>query len=102
MDTQPLILLFIFSFSLLMLWEAWDKQRRAKTAPTAPAPQQGVPAPAKPSAAAPLKAPAGDVPAADAATKGETVRITPDLLVADIDTLGGTLKRLEVLCPQHP
>ncbi|OGA73806.1 MAG: membrane protein insertase YidC [Betaproteobacteria bacterium RIFCSPLOWO2_12_FULL_65_14] len=96
MDTQRLILLFIFSFSLLMLWEAWDRQSRPKPAPTAPAAQQGVPAPAKP-ATAPLKPAAGEVPAADAAAKGETVRITTDLLVADIDTLGGTLKRLELL-----
>jgi len=28
MDTQRLILLFIFGFSLLMLWEAWDKEHR--------------------------------------------------------------------------
>jgi len=99
MDTQRLILLFIFSFSLLMLWEAWDKQNRPKPAPTPPAAQQGVGAPAQPSAAAP--APAGEVPAADAAAKGETVRITTDLLVADVDTLGGTLKRVELLRHKH-
>ena len=99
MDTQRLILLFIFSFSLLMLWEAWDKQNRPKPAPTPPAAQQAVGAPAQPSAAAP--APAGEVPAADAAAKGETVRITTDLLVADVDTLGGTLKRVELLRHKH-
>jgi len=51
MDTQRLILLFIFSFSLLMLWEAWDKQGRPKPPATPPSAQQGVPAPAKPAAA---------------------------------------------------
>src|SRR5262249_25095832 len=46
MDIQRLILLFIFSFSLLMLWEAWDKQGRPKPVPPTPAAQQqGVPAP---------------------------------------------------------
>src|SRR3954470_3762183 len=97
MDTQRLILLFIFSFSLLMLWEAWDKQGRPKPPPPAPA-AQGVPAPAKPAApeaagkpAAPGAPATGSVPGAEATAKGETVRVTTDLLVAEIDTLGGTL-----------
>ena len=104
METQRLILLFIFSFSLLMLWTEWDKQNRPPPpAPAAqsqgvPAPQsQGVPAPAQPTGAGPAKPPAAAVPAADAAAKGETVRVTTDLVVADIDTLGGTLKRVELL-----
>ena len=96
MDTQRLILLFIFSFSLLMLWTEWEKQSRPQ--PPAPAPQaQGVPPPAQPPADAQARPPAAAVPAADAAAKGETVRVTTDLLVAEIDTLGGTLKRLELL-----
>ena len=97
MDTQRLILLFIFSFSLLMLWEAWDKQGRPKPAPP-PAAQQGVPAPATPagSSAAKPAAPAA-VPGADATAKGDTIRVTTDLLVAEVDTLGGTLKRVELL-----
>ena len=96
MDTQRLILLFIFSFSLLMLWTEWEKQSRPQ--PPAPPPQaQGVPAPAQPPADARAKPPAAAVPAADAAAKGEIVRVTTDLLVAEIDTLGGTLKRLELL-----
>jgi YidC/Oxa1 family membrane protein insertase len=99
MDTQRLILLFIFSFSLLMLWEAWDKQSRPKPAPPAPAAQQGVPTPAKPADGATKPAPAAGVPAADAAAKGETLRLTTDLLIAEVDTLGGTLKRVELL--QH-
>ncbi len=40
MDTQRLILLFIFGFSLLMLWDAWEKENRPK--PPAEA-QQAVP-----------------------------------------------------------
>jgi YidC/Oxa1 family membrane protein insertase len=98
MDTQRLILLFIFSFSLLMLWEAWDKQNRPKP-PAAPpaAQQQGVPAPAQPATPdAKATAPAG-VPAAAPAAQGETIRVRTDLLAAEIDTLGGTLKRVELL-----
>jgi YidC/Oxa1 family membrane protein insertase len=100
MDTQRLILLFIFSFSLLMLWEAWDKQGRPKPAAPAPSAQQApaVPVPAKPQAQGEtkLKPPAAAVPAAEAAN-GEIVRVTTDLLVADVDTLGGTLRRVELL-----
>jgi len=98
MDTQRLILLFIFSFSLLMLWEAWDRQNRPKPPATPPSAQQGIPAPAKPASEAPAKPAAqATVPAEATAAKGETVRVTTDLLVAEIDTLGGTLKRLELL-----
>jgi YidC/Oxa1 family membrane protein insertase len=99
MDTQRLILLFIFGFSVLMLWEAWDREHRPKppavqqgTPPAVPAPS---PAPAKAPAVAP---PPGQVaPSAPAEAAGEVVRITTDLVIADIDTRGGTLKRLELL-----
>ncbi|HEY4746840.1 MAG TPA: membrane protein insertase YidC, partial [Steroidobacteraceae bacterium] len=98
MDTQRLILLFIFGFSLLMLWEAWDKEHRPKPPPAAPTAQQAVPAPAKPVPSPEAKAPASSVPAAaESAATGETLRVTTDLLIAEIDTLGGTLKRLELL-----
>jgi len=93
MDTQRLILLVIFSFSLLMLWEAWEKEKRPKAPPAAPSAQQGVPAPAQPPAA---KAPTA-VPGADAPAKGEIVRVSTDLIVAEVDTLGATLKRIELL-----
>jgi YidC/Oxa1 family membrane protein insertase len=94
MDTQRLILLVIFSFSLLMLWEAWEKEKRPKPPPTAPTEQQGVPAPAKP--VPPAGKPSAAVPGAEAA-KGEVVRVSTDLVVAEIDTLGGTLKRVELV-----
>ena len=102
MDTQRLILLVIFSFSLLMLYEAWEKEKRPKPAP-APTAQQGIPAPAgkpappptagkAPATAAPTAVPGGEAPA-----KGEIVRASTDLIVAEIDTLGATLKRVELL-----
>jgi YidC/Oxa1 family membrane protein insertase len=94
MDTQRLILLVIFSFSLLMLWEAWEKEKRPKPPPTAPAEQPGVPAPAKP--APPTAKPSAAIPSTEAA-KGEVIRVSTDLVVAEIDTLGGTLKRVELV-----
>src|SRR5438270_3270190 len=99
MDTQRLILLFIFGFSVLMLWEAWQREHRP--APPATVQQPSLPAsPAAPKAAAP-SAPAipGAIgaPAITPPAGGETIRVTTDLVVAEIDTLGGTLKRLELL-----
>jgi YidC/Oxa1 family membrane protein insertase len=109
MDTQRLILFFIFSFSLLMLWTEWEKEKRPKPAASAPAPT-GVPTPSKPApapgpttapAAAPAAAPqekVASVPAAQTAVaKSETVRVRTDVLIAEVDSLGGTLKRLELL-----
>jgi len=107
-DTQRLILFFIFGFSLLMLWDAWEKENRPK--PVAQATQgpsgASVPAPAakpgaQPAAAAPAtqqRAADGSVPGVAAlAAKGETVVARTDLVIAEIDTLGATLKRVELL-----
>jgi YidC/Oxa1 family membrane protein insertase len=96
MDTQRLILLFIFGFSLLMLWEAWEREHRPKPSPTPPAAQQAVPGAPKPAPAA-GQAPVPSVPATETPSQGEIVRVSTDLVVAEIDTLGGTLKRLELL-----
>ena len=95
MDTQRLILLFIFGFSVLMLWEAWERDHRPKPAPAAvtqqvaPATPQGKPAASRPSA--------GPIAAGGQAEPGEVIRVTTDLVIAEIDTRGGTLKRLELL-----
>jgi YidC/Oxa1 family membrane protein insertase len=102
MDTQRLILLVIFSFSLLMLWEAWEKEKRPKPPPAPPTAQQAIPLPAKPAppaVQAPGAAPTspGAVPSATAPAKGELVRASTDLMVAEVDTLGATLKRVELL-----
>jgi YidC/Oxa1 family membrane protein insertase len=102
MDTQRLILLFVFGFSVLMLWEAWQKEARPRPAQVAQTAQQGVPSPA--SGEAPKAAGAGApapaspaVPNAATAPQGQTVRVQTDLFIAEIDTLGGTLKHLELL-----
>jgi YidC/Oxa1 family membrane protein insertase len=98
MDTQRLILFFVFSFSILMLWEAWQKENRPPQAPStsvvAPA---SVPAPSA-TPATPAGA-AGGVPAAageDSAGKRERVRVTTDELIAEIDTQGGDIVYLEL------
>jgi len=100
MDSQRLILLFIFGFSVLMLWDAWEKEHRPK--PVVQVQQQAEPSAvpaAKPTGAASSAAPAtGSVPGAAApAAKGEVITVRTDLVVAEIDTLGASLKKLELL-----
>jgi YidC/Oxa1 family membrane protein insertase len=99
MDTQRLVLLLIFGFSVLMLWEAWEKEHRPKPAPTA-ATRQAVPAPANAPARDTASPPGArsSVPAGEPATqKGELVHVRTDVIAADIDTLGATLNRVELL-----
>ncbi len=103
MDTQRLVLFFIFSFSLLLIWEAWQKETRSGD--VAAVAQSVVPAPASPG-----KSPGGTAPvpgiAAPAVTaappvsqatgKGERIRVETDNFIAEIDTLGGDLAFLEL------
>jgi YidC/Oxa1 family membrane protein insertase len=106
MDTQRLILFFVFGFSLLMLWDAWEKEHRPRPlAPVAQTAQSTVPAGEPATAAKPVPQPATPAAPADnrvlgaaaPALKGETLVVRTDLVVAEIDTLGGTLKKLELL-----
>src|SRR6185369_16500128 len=56
-------------------------------------------APAAPQAKAPVavSAPGQIAATSGPAESGETIRITTDLVIAEVDTRGGTLKRLELL-----
>jgi len=106
MDTQRLILFFVFGFSLLMLWDAWEKDHRPKPVPQAQV-SSAVPTPAgKPvaqpgaiqqSGAAPAAAVSTVPGAAVPAAKSEAVVVRTDLILAEIDALGATLKRVELL-----
>jgi YidC/Oxa1 family membrane protein insertase len=106
MDTQRLILLVIFSFSLVLLWDAWEKANQPPPQVAASAVQsQGVPTPTPrtspenlSASTSPSTARATGVPGAEApAAQGTTVQVRTDLVVATINTLGGTLQRLELL-----
>ena len=101
MDTQRLILAAIFVFSLVLLWDAWEKENRPKppAAPAVPA-APARPAPAKPDASAASgrgTAAGSAVPGGPEQLKGEIVQITTDVLSVEIDTVGATLRRLELL-----
>ena len=96
MDNRRLILLVVFSFSLVMLWDAWQKYSN----PPLPTQSAAVSAGARdasvpvPSAAQPAAASSAAVPAvlsAPTIAKGDVVSIKTDLFVADVSTQGGDL-----------
>ena len=98
------ILWIVFAVSLVVLWNNWMVST-GKPSMFAPAPAQTAKAPDAKSAAAALPAAAatagaaalpGAAPAAEP-FKSERITITTDVIRADIDTLGGTIKRLELL-----
>src|SRR5574340_442789 len=96
MDTQRLILVLIFGFSLVMLWEGWQKQHQPTPAPTRGQTAQISPTPAP---AGPLSATPSGVPAAPAQQVVAAVPkavVKTDLFVAEISAQGGDLVRLEL------
>jgi len=108
LDTQRLILLLVFSFSVLMLWDAWERHNRPKppaqtaaqqaqqTVPTPSAPIEGKPAAVPAAKSGPGGAAVPSKPSA-APMQGEVVQLRTDLMVVDIDSTGGTLRRVELL-----
>ncbi len=92
MDNQRLILFIVLSFSLLLLWEAWQD----KHAPAPPAP--AVSATGEASVPVPTAAPrtASSAPSTELA-RGARVEIQTDVLHATIDANGGDLRGLQLL-----
>jgi len=102
MDSQRLILFFVFSFSVFLLLDAWQREQPAQPAapvtdkagktgtPVAPAAQ--IPLPSGKFAQPPVAVPQHDGRAPEA---GVTIRVETDLLIAQVGTLGGDLRRLQ-------
>ena len=102
MDIKRTVLLVVFSLSLMMLWENWNRYNGEPSllSPTTPqsteAPKTD---PSLPQASpAPAPAATAQLPSeAPAAANGETVTVTTDLLKVDVNTLGGEITRVELL-----
>jgi len=107
MDTRRLILLFTFSFSLVLLWEAWQAHKNPPPLSVTESSATNAPAtdPATPSLSADLRTTEGKKTVSPAATRtqasalsaGDIIRIRTDLYEAQVSTLGGGLVRLELL-----
>ena len=115
MDTQKFVLFLIFSTSMLFLWDAWQKEQRP---PTSPSGIQG--SANQPTVGSQVETPVpGDKlvatqpgqseVATDNATPvsrsgklepGEKILVKTDMVIAEISTAGGDLRRLELL--HHP
>ena len=95
MDTRRLVLFVIFSMSILMLWDAWQRQH---------APAEIVQQVASNNAdTTPTNIASSAVNANVAVDNdyklqvGQRISVTTDLYKADIETTGGDLRRLELL-----
>jgi YidC/Oxa1 family membrane protein insertase len=103
MDNRRLILLLVFSFSLIMLWDAWQRQSLPKSSSataagsSVAAPGGVVPTPTLPAAGA--SAVPASVPAtvALAAPGSASLKIKTDLFVAEISSQGGDITRLALV-----
>jgi len=106
MDTQRIIALVVFSFSALLLLDAWQRHNAPKPphpiATTIPSSPSSTPAgtPAAPAPTAPQAAAAGaqalpsQVPAATSVQAGAPVVVHTDLFDVEISPLGGDIQRV--------
>jgi len=108
MDSQRLILFFVFTMSVFLLFESWQRdQRPAQTATVAVKSPAAIPeaAPVKvdpsippvPSAALTQNLAAPAAPVAATADSGQIIKIETDVYRAEISTNGGDLVSLELL-----
>ena len=95
MDTRRLVLFVIFSMSILMLWDAWQRQH---------APAEVIPQNSQVGSGVSNTAPGNIIANANTVVDsdykllaGQRISVSTDLYKADIDTTGGDLRRLELL-----
>ena len=99
MDTKRLILFVVFSMSIFMLWDAWQREQTpppaiSKTTPQTPA-NAGVPTPTK---IQPESNGSAITPATNPQlVKGERIKVKTDLFDAEIDLNGGDLRRMVLI-----
>ena len=100
MDNRRLMPLLLFAFSLLMLWNEWQKYNQPKvviqtTSSSAFVSGSSIPVPSaiQPASATPS---VPVVAATPSVTKGEIVSVTTDLFVAQVSTQGGDMVGLEL------
>ncbi|SFP41893.1 protein translocase subunit yidC [Nitrosomonas cryotolerans] len=116
METKKLVLIIILSTSLLFLWEAWQRETQPPASQVTP----GTVAESNDQRHGPLPVPgdelassqseasgiAAEIEGASASitpnllTMGEKIHVTTDMVVAEIDTAGGDLRRLGLR--KHP
>jgi len=105
MDTQRIVLLVIFTFSLFLLNDAWQKQHQSTASSTAStragesSPVGGVKPQEVPTPSAGATSP-GAPPTAlvsESLATGEKIEVVTDVIKAEISSVGGDLRSLELL-----
>lgn len=101
MENRRLMLLLVFSFSLIMLWDAWHKQNQPQpdttTANTLQKQAEAhVPVPSASRKDAPSGALSEEIVGAKMTHEGEITTITTDLFVAGVSSQGGDIVSLEL------
>jgi len=97
MDFQRIFLFLIFSFSVFLLWDGWQRLQQPTQQPV----KQIVSTASTPIASSSLVV--GEKPATPTISalqmeqKGETIIVKTDFLRVEISTLGGDIRRLELL-----
>lgn len=104
MDSRRLILFFVFSFSVFLLLDAWQREQQPAGAPTEQASNTKAVPQATPTTPMPgdklVASQGGSLapsppPSSSALVKGETIKVETDYLRAEISAAGGDLRRLE-------
>ena len=104
MDNYRLLLFGALAFIVMMIYQAWEQENHEppRVANSASTPSAPTTAGSPPSAAGIPSAPPATPVVAEQPTieSGEKISVTTDLVRAEIDTLGGDIKKLWLL--QHP
>jgi YidC/Oxa1 family membrane protein insertase len=95
MDNQKLLLFLLFFFSTFFLFQAWQKEKQALLTPS-PALTMASPPPVPEGVNVPVPTQPRSISEGLSVAKGETVHVETDFFIAEIDTDGGTLSRLEL------
>lgn len=96
MDTKRLVLFVVFSFSIMMLWDAWQVKDRPISANTTSGTSSEAVASTDviPAASSEAVASSIDSNQTQTAVAGERIKVSTDLYQAEISTLGGDLRHL--------
>ena len=95
MDTQRLFLFVIFSFSLVLVWDGWQRYQHPQEIVA-----QQAPVKVATSSSDEIKHDTVIAQSATPGVGGKTITVTTDTLFVEINSLGGDIQKLELL--KHP
>ena len=98
MDFQRVVLFGALALTLMMIWKAWEDDYGPKTQQvvTQNQSQPGMPV-NQDTPGAPSDAQAGSTPVVQAMATGQRIEVVTDNYVAEIDTKGGDLRKVELV-----